>query len=72
MEDERLMELLGRAAAVEFALGSIIRHMPGDARQSVQEDLRLFLNRSDVQHESGKHLADAARSILKESGDLAA
>jgi hypothetical protein len=36
MDDERLVELLGRAAAVEFALGSIIKHLPGDARKAVQ------------------------------------
>jgi hypothetical protein len=48
MDDERLVELLGRAAAVEFALGSIIKHLPGDARKAVQGDLRLFLERSGV------------------------
>jgi hypothetical protein len=40
MDDERLVELLGKAAAVEFAIGSIIKHLPADAWEAVQGDLR--------------------------------
>jgi hypothetical protein len=72
MDDERLVELLGRAAAVEFAIGSIIKHLPADARKAVQGDMRLFLERSDVAHQSGRNVVDAVRSILKESGEPAA
>ncbi len=68
MEDQSAVEMLGRAAAIEFALGAIIKHLPDDARQDVQGEIRLFLERSDVAHESGRATADAARSILKESG----
>ncbi|HEY0181618.1 MAG TPA: hypothetical protein VGC09_02320 [Rhodopila sp.] len=71
MGNEEIVELLGRAAALEYAIGSVIRHLPTDAREAVQEEIRLFLERSDLKHDSGKATAAAARSILKESGDVA-
>ena len=68
MEDQSEVEVLGRAAAIEFALAAIIKHLPDDARRNVHGEIRLFLERSDVRHESGRATADAARSILKEFG----
>jgi hypothetical protein len=68
MENASVVEFLGRAAAIEFTLGSIIKHLPADVRETVLDEIRLFLERSDVKHESGRATADAALSILKESG----
>jgi hypothetical protein len=34
----------------------------------VQGDLRLFLERSDATHESGRAVAEAACGMLKEAG----
>ena len=67
MDHETIVELLGRAAAIEFAIGSIIKHLPDEARQTVQDDIKAFMERSDLNHPSGKATADAALSILKES-----
>lgn len=67
MEDE-IAQMLGRMAAIEFALGAIVKRLPDDARQEVQRDLRLFIERSDATHASGHAVAEAGRSILKESG----
>jgi hypothetical protein len=61
-------QLLGRAAAAEFALGSIMKHLPAEAREAIQADLKTFMERSDTSHASGQAVADAAESILKESG----
>jgi hypothetical protein len=68
MDDQILAQLLGRASAVEFAIGAIIRHLPPPVRDAVREDLRLFLERSDESHDSGRAVAEAARSMLKETG----
>jgi hypothetical protein len=68
MDDHILAQLVGRASAVEFAIGAIIRHLPPDTRNRVQADLGLFLERSDESHESGRAVAEAVRSMLRESG----
>jgi hypothetical protein len=44
-----------------------MKHLPPDARDGVRRDLELFLERSDGTHESGQAVAEAARSMLKDS-----
>jgi len=66
--DEGNAQLLGRMAAIEFALGAIIKRLPDEVRQEVQRDLWLFIERIDTTNGSGQAVAEAGRSILKEAG----
>jgi hypothetical protein len=48
MSKDATVQLLGRTAAVEFTLGAIIKSLPPESQDSVQQALTLFLERSDL------------------------